>query len=255
MNKNKESLGDRMKLSYEDRFRFYLPRRIPVIVRLDGKAFHSYTKHFIHEELGPFRYKLSDAMIDAGKELVHEIQGFKLAYVQSDEISILLTDYDRPETVAWFGYNKSKMESIAASYYTVFFNKAVALYTGNIDCPPAFFDARSFSVPREDVANYFLWRAKDWERNSLAMYCQHFFSPKHLHGKNRNEQHELLQTAGKNWEVDLEDRWKNGTWLYKDENGRIGSDHSIPANFTRINNIIQGMLITPPIAQQEGEVC
>ncbi|MCL5460218.1 hypothetical protein M3M33_16395, partial [Loigolactobacillus coryniformis] len=79
-------------------------------------------------------------------------------------------------------------------------------------------------------ANYFLWRAKDWERNSLAMYCQSLFSPKQLHGKSRQQQHDLLYSVGKNWDTDLEDRWKNGTWLVKTDEG-IVVRHDIRSSF------------------------
>jgi len=76
------------------------------------------------------------------------------------------------------------------------------------------FDGRAFNIPLEDVPNYFIWRHRDWIRNSLAMYCKSFFSAKQLHGKNREEQHELLFSIGKNWARDLTWREKNGTFIF-----------------------------------------
>jgi len=109
-NKEKQtlSIGDRMKLYYENRYRIFLTRRTPVIVRLDGKAFHSLTRHCNK----PFDPDFMDSKLYAGQYLAQETQGFKLAYVQSDEINILLTDYDTLQTEAYFDYNLQKLVSV-----------------------------------------------------------------------------------------------------------------------------------------------
>jgi tRNA(His) 5'-end guanylyltransferase len=238
----KDSLGDRMKEYYENRFRFQLPRRMPCIIRLDGKSFHTFTKAFNR----PFDERLSDAMNYAAEQLAGQVQGFKLAYLQSDECSILLTDYDQLDTEAWFGYNKAKMETISASIFTAFFNARLKeLTVGKIKMlghELAFFDARSFSIPREDVANYFLWRAKDWERNSLSMYCRSFFSTRQLHGKNRQSQHDMLHAQGKNWTTDLAARWRNGTWLINTENS-IEVRHNIQPSYQEIAPVVNPLLV------------
>jgi tRNA(His) guanylyltransferase len=199
-------IGDRIKENYENRARHYLTRRMPVVLRLDGKAFHTYTRGFDK----PFDQRLIDAMVLGAQRVAKNIQGFKAAFVQSDEASFFFTDYDTLKTDAWFDYCKSKMESIAASVMTASFNRKMG---GPID---AHFDARSFNIPREEVANYFLWRAMDWERNSLAMYCQSKFSHKQLHGKGKQQQHDLLHSIGLNWTTDLTDQQKNGTWVAPD---------------------------------------
>lgn len=241
----KDSLGDRMKKNYEDRFRFELLRRTPCVIRLDGKAFHTFTRAFNR----PFDERLSDAMNYAAEQLAVQVQGFKLAYLQSDECSILLTDYDQIETNAWFDYNKSKMETISSSIFTAYFNKKLAELTIKkikmAGHELAFFDARSFSIPREDVANYFLWRAKDWERNSLSMYCRSFFSAKQLHGKDRKAQHDMLHAQGKNWTTDLSSRWRNGTWLINTENG-IEVRYDIQPLYQEIATIVN------PLVTQES---
>lgn len=202
----RNSLGDRMKSNYELRQRRYLTRRMPVIVRVDGKAFHTFTKGFEK----PFDFRLMDAMVTAASHLFGEAQGCKLAYIQSDEASFVLTDYDKLDTQGWFNYNADKIESISASCMTMAFNRAMRL----CDRPGmAMFDARAYNVPKEEVANYFLWRAQDWHRNSITMYAQSFFSHQELHRKTCADMHEMLHGIGKNWTHDLDDDIKNGIFM------------------------------------------
>jgi tRNA(His) guanylyltransferase len=203
---DKTGLGDRMKQNYESRCKHKLIRRTPVIVRLDGKAFHSYTRGMpmFHE---PFMW----AMAEAAAEMCQQVQGFKFGFVQSDEVSILITDYDDLGTDAYFGYTQNKIESVLASMMTAYFNRLMNPDGGPYK--PAFFDARAFSIPREEVTNYFLWRAKDWERNSIQMYAQANFSQKELHGKSQADMHDMLHGKGLRWAHDISERGKNGTYL------------------------------------------
>lgn len=204
-----KTLGDRMKENYEDRSKTYLTRRTPVIVRLDGKAFHTFTRKF----KSPFSEKLSDAMIGTAKALCEEVSGARLAYVQSDEISLLLHDYNKFDTAAWYDYAVQKVVSVTASIATAHFNRL-------INVPQlAMFDSRAFNLPEEEVNNYFIWRQKDWERNSVAMLAQSLFSPRELHGKNRQKMIEMCGERGEHWES-IDDRWKLGTTLrYDTEQG------------------------------------
>lgn len=196
-----QDLGDRIKTNYENRSRYYLTRRTPVIIRCDGRAFHSRTFK------KPFDQRHINSMVSTVENVKSEIQGFVCAYVQSDEISILLSDYKTLTTDAWFDYNKSKIETIAASLVSVNYN------TFYPEHKPAVFDARSFNIPKEEVENYFLWRALDWERNSVSMYCRSFFSHKEMMNQGKADQHEMLYQIGKNWATDLSDQIKNGTWV------------------------------------------
>lgn len=199
-----KDIGDRMKANYERRSRHELVRRMPVIVRVDGRAFHTYTRGMAK----PFDQRLMENMARAAWVTGQEMQGFKAAYVQSDEASFLLTDYDSLQTEGWFGYCQNKVESLSASIMTAAFNRLM-------NRPQlAHFDARAFNVPRSEVANYFLWRMKDWERNSLQMYASTFFSHKELHRKGRAAKHEMLHGIGKNWATDLSPRERNGTWVF-----------------------------------------
>ena len=121
------SLGDRMK-EYENISRIYLTKRSPVIIRIDGKAFHSFTKGFIR----PFDKMLMETMAETAKFLAENISGCKLAYTQSDEISLLLTDYDTIKTQPWFENNLQKLVSIAASMATLQFNRIFTTKVGDI---------------------------------------------------------------------------------------------------------------------------
>jgi len=206
----KDGLGDRMKSFYEDASRFYLTRRTPVIMRLDGKAFHTLTKDCEK----PFDNRLSLSMEETAEELMKEIQGAKFAYSQSDEISILITDFETIETGAWFDYNIQKMCSVSASIASNAFNSQGILQRGGTE-KLAEFDCRVFNIPKEEVVNYFRWRYKDWLRNSIQMLAQSHFSQKELHGKKREDLHEMLHNIGVNW-ADLSNKWKNGIVLSKD---------------------------------------
>jgi|WetSurMetagenome_2_1015567.scaffolds.fasta_scaffold02484_15 tRNA(His) guanylyltransferase len=199
-----DSLGDRMKANYEDRQRVYLTRRTPVIIRLDGRAFHTLTRQLDK----PFDMRLMYAMVDAAKAVFAEIQGCKLSYVQSDEVSFVLTDYDSLNTQAWFDYNKSKIESISAALMTRYFNRYFHL--------EGIFDARSFNIPESEVANYFLWRAKDWRRNSVQMLAQHYFSHRELQNKTINYLVNVLRETNHPWEG-LTECQKFGTFITSDE--------------------------------------
>lgn len=224
----KDAIGDRMKKNYEDRYRFYLTRRTPVIMRLDGKAFHTLTKNCKK----PFDEAFANAMLFTAKYLFKEIQGAKCAYIQSDEISILITDFDKLTTDAWFDYNIQKMTSVSAGLASAFFTKYWATTT-------AVFDSRVFNIPTEEVCNYFIWRQMDWVRNSVQMLAQHHFSQKQLHGKNQADMHEMLHGIGVNWN-DLNEHWKNGMFYYQNEEATF-IDHSL--SFKKDRSVIEQFLI------------
>jgi tRNA(His) guanylyltransferase len=222
----KDNLGDRMKGNYEDRYRFLLPRRTNIIIRIDGKAFHSYTKGLKR----PFDEGLLEDMDLTTKYLCENIQGAKFGYVQSDEISILITDYDDISTHAWFDNNLQKMCSIAASLATAKFNQlrmARKCWEGNdidgyldrddIDkFKLAMFDARIFVIPEtEEVVNYFVWRQQDATRNSISMAAQSMFSHKELHGKSTSNMQDMLMLEKQtNWN-DYPTRFKRGSAVIK----------------------------------------
>lgn len=183
--KGGDSLGDRMK-GYEDVTRNKLMRRNPVIIRLDGKAFHTWTKGLDRPHDDTFIAIMANVM----KFVCDNIQGAVFAYCQSDEISILLRDYDTLTTEAWFDNNIQKMVSVSASLATAAFNK----YAGEAfdEKPLAFFDSRVFSIPKDDVVNYFIWRQQDAVRNSIRCVATHYLGHKKCHGKNNSEVQDML---------------------------------------------------------------
>lgn len=229
-----KDLGDRMK-RYEDVSRYYLTRRTPVIIRVDGRAFHT----LLRGTEKPFSRFFISIMQNAAGLLADSIQGLKLVYVQSDEASFLLTDYDEINTQGWFDYNLSKMISISAAGMAANFE----LFSSQLWPQPfsgmGIFDSRVFNIPKEEVANYFLWRAKDWQRNSLSMYARSFFSHKQLINKNSAEVHEMLHGIGKNWTTDLDDRLKNGSWLIKDQGWRFDILPSYPDISAVIDSLVR----------------
>jgi tRNA(His) 5'-end guanylyltransferase len=203
-------LGTRMK-SYENINRYYLTRRMPLIVRVDGKAFHSYTKNFKK----PYDEEFVYTMVETGKALLKEIQGSKLVYIQSDEISILATDYKELNTQAWFDKNLQKMVSVSASIATAYFNDSISNDFNKTDNKIALFDSRVFVLPKEEVNNYFLWQQQDATRNSIQGLGQFHFSHKELTNLNCNQiQEKLFQEKHINWN-DIETWKKRGICLYK----------------------------------------
>ncbi len=210
------TLSSRMKEYYEQRYKIKLCRRTPVIIRLDGKAFHTLTRGFVK----PFDELLSATMCGTARYLLSEIQGAKLAYVQSDEISLLLTDFDRLETEAWFDYNLQKIVSVSAGMASAYFSMKVIVPQAVV------FDSRAFNIPKEEVVNYFVWRQQDWKRNSLQMLSQAHFSSKELHGKKEADMHDMLHSKDVNW-AELSAKWKNGVVYYKEGRNLTRQDNYI----------------------------
>ena len=217
-----DNLGDRMK-TYENVTRTYLTRRTPVIIRIDGKAFHSFTRGFKK----PFDSVLIEAMQQTMKYLCENIEGCVLGYTQSDEITLVLCDYKKLTSQAWFDNNIQKICSISASMATMIFNRffdeitktyanSVPYYGTMYPCDEqeriyidilkksinkgAMFDSRVFNIPKEEVNNCLLWRQQDATRNSIQSVTQANFSHKQLEGRNCNELQEMLwQEKGINW--------------------------------------------------------
>lgn len=205
-----DSLGDRMK-AYEKNTQNTLIRRLPAVIRLDGRAFHTFTKNYER----PFCSKFSFAMRMATLELLQDISTAVMAYVQSDEISVLLCDFKNLESQQWFGGNIQKIVSVSSSVVTTSFNDELPE-----EKQRAHFDSRVFSLPTADeVANYFYWRWKDCTRNSVSMLAQHMFSHKELHGISTEQMKEKLRyEVNRPWE-DENPIFKDGT-LYIREDGQ-----------------------------------
>jgi len=206
-----DAIGERMKSQYEDRTRIFLPRRTYTILRVDGKAFHSYCRGMAR----PYDKGFMQAMDNTAMSMLKELMGAEIAYVQSDEISFLLTDFAKPNTEAWFDGNIQKMSSVAAAMATAYFTVSMGGERGL-----AMFDARVFTIPDHvEVENYFIWRQQDATRNSILMLAQHYYSPKQMHGKNCSELQDMIHDKGDNWN-DHPARFKRGGFAYYDKSAQ-----------------------------------
>lgn len=227
-----KSIGDRMK-RYEAVSQQVLCRRTPVIIRIDGKAFHTFTRGMER----PFDDALMMAMKKTATGVMKEMDGAVFAYGQSDEISILLKDWNSLTTEAWFDYKLQKLASVSASLATGHFNRCSSLRK------TAFFDARAFNLPMEEVCNYFIWRQQDATRNSVQMVAQSHFSHKSMQGQNVKElQHRLICEKGVNWN-DLQTQYKRGWAIY---GGEVDVE---PPIFTQDRAFIERFLCADELGQ------
>ena len=262
-----ETLGDRMKGAYENKYRLYLPERIPVIIRLDGKAFHTFCRGLKK----PFDDLFISVMQDTMLDLCKNISGCKLGYVQSDEISLLLVQ-TKEESQPWFDNNIQKIVSVSASMATLYFNKNFEKrvfelmenyekdknnyseeelkYIDRLNSKiyTAMFDSRVFVLPKEEVNNYFYWRQLDATRNSILSLAQSLYSDREMHGiKCDDLQDQMFTERNVNWN-DLSTVKKRGTCAIRKEvevNGVVRNkwfiDEDIPI-FTQDKNYINGII-------------
>jgi tRNA(His) 5'-end guanylyltransferase len=209
----KDELGARMKTFYEDPLRFSLPRQTYVVVRIDGKNFHTFTAKLPR----PYCRPLADALDAAALHLVSQVPGACFAYGQSDEYSLLLTDFATP---MWFDGSVQKIASVSASLFTGAFN--AAFVRDGLEAPPfAAFDARVLAVARRDeVKSYFVWRQLDASANSLNMLASAHYSHAELSGVSESGKHDLLHAKGVNWAKEPADfkrgrvvRRREGSWV------------------------------------------
>ncbi len=244
----RDSLGTRMKEYYEAIPKTRLMRRTPVAIRIDGKAFHTFTRGFRK----PFDTLLMESMQETMKYLCENIQGCVFGYTQSDEITLILLDYQTFDTSAWFDYEVQKMCSISASMATMAFNRIFrsnAIQTiesineaWNIDDEDrkyvnslykalekgAMFDARCFNIPKEEVCNLIYWRQQDATRNSIQMAGRAYFSHKELQNKNTSDIQDMLYDKFKvNWN-NYTIPCKRGSACIKGEDGKWFVDLKMP---------------------------
>lgn len=248
----KDNLGSRMKI-YEGVSNTYLMRRTPVIIRLDGKAFRTLTRGLDK----PFDNFFVDLMQGTMLDLCNEIQGCVLGYTQSDEITLVLVDYQNRDTCAWFDNRVQKMASVSASLATLFFNKRLSeklrdvrdeMREADYNIPAAnnykrnrefmskwedkeckaVFDSRVFNIPQWEVVNNLIWRQQDATRNSINAVAQSLFSHKELQGVNcKDIQSKMLIEKDVNWNnyaVPL----KRGCCAIKNSSGEWILDLNIP---------------------------
>jgi len=203
---SKDNLGDRIK-KYEDCYRTYLPGKLPIILRLDGKAWHTLTKKCEK----PFDLKLISALDETAMYVCNNMQSVHLAYCQSDEIQFLIYN-PKFETSPWYDNNLQKMVSISAGLASSYFTSISHKVFGETKI--AQFDSRVFIVPLHEVVNTFCWRQQDSTRNSIQMLARSMFSHKQCNNKNCVELKDMCLQAGINWE-DLPTSQKRGRCVIK----------------------------------------
>lgn len=203
-----DDMGNRLK-GYENRTRYYLPKRTYTLIRLDGKSFHTYTKGLAK----PFDMDLVQDMQETTISLCRNIQGCKLGYTQSDEITLLLTDFEDIHTEPWFGGNLQKICSVSSSMATAYFN-SLRHDRNHYSDKMAFFDSRVWTISDPwEVFNTFLWRQQDATRNAIQMVAQSLYSHKELQSKNSSQLQEMIFQKGQNFDH-YPTVCKRGTFVY-----------------------------------------
>lgn len=261
-----DSLGNRMKEFYENRSKTYLTRRTAVMIRIDGCHFHTFTRGLKK----PYDKIFITAMQRTTQSLCESIQGCKIGYVESDEISLLLTDYDDLKTDAWFDYSVQKICSVSAAMATMYFNRYFAeevehysrltsyplseedsdylnLLRKKIDLG-GYFDARAFNIPESEIANYFIWRQNDASRNSIQGLGHAYFSQKELHAKNGSQIQDMLhEQKGINWN-DCTPVEKRGTAVIRKE---VTEDINTPSGIMPVTRMKWTIDENMPIITQD----
>ena len=246
-----QDLQDRMKC-YENVFRYNLPYRTPIIIRVDGKAFHTHTRGLKK----PYDEKLFEVMNQTAIALAKEITGSVLAYVFSDEISLLIQYYKKIDSQPYFDNNLQKIVSVASGIASARFTELSNIIFN--ETRRAVFDARAFVIPESEVNNYFISRQQDCVRNSIAMLAQSEFSHKELDNKDSSQLQDLLMTKSINWN-DYSSFYKRGRCIVKNiyyvsdstidndvphkvERHMWDVDNEIPI-FSKDKNYIEGRMI------------
>lgn len=201
-------LSNRMKRYEEISANQMLIPNLPAIVRIDGKVFHSWTRGLDR----PFDGRLQDLFDIVTKELI-EATNAVIGYTQSDEITLILWNYEKPDSEIFFNGRVAKLTSVLASMATAYFNRRVFDILPEKTEHPAFFDCRVFNVPSEhEAVNCLIWRELDATRNSISMAAQACYSPKQLHGKDTTAMRGMLIAKGIDWNI-YPDRFKKGGYF------------------------------------------
>lgn len=218
---SKDSMGDRFK-DYEEVFQTTVPKRVPKILRLDGKAFHT----FLKGAKQPYDESISLCMIEGIKAVMQEIGGICVfCYTQSDEATFVINDYLDIHTESWFSNRVQKIVSVSASLMSVAFTQAYNLMHDTSKM--AVFDGRLFIVPESEINNAILWRQFDATKNSVQSYARSFFSHKSLHKlTNAQMQEKMMTEKGFNWND--APTWTKRGIIVKREQGKLVVDMDIP---------------------------
>lgn len=207
--KRLDSLGDRMKGYENHTCGISLIPRLPVIARLDGKAFSKFTKGLER----PYDERMSGLMVKTTEHLVKHSNA-NCGYTQSDEITLCWYTEDIDSEI-YFNGRLFKMIGELAATASVYFNRMLPFYLPEKSDKWPTFDCRVYNVPTlEEMANSFLWREQDATKNSISMAAQSVYSHKELMNKNSSEMQEMLWQKGINWN-DYPGFFKRGTYVQR----------------------------------------
>lgn len=259
----KDELGKRMKENYENVSQTHLVKKMPVVIRCDGKSFHTYARNLNK----PFDDILTQSMQKTMEYLCKNIQGCVFGYTQSDEITLVLVDYANLNSSAWFDYKVQKLCSISASMATFKFNqvffelacKYVDLNNYDLDGHwlgsdkywktlqknihnGAMFDSRCFNIPKEEVCNLIYWRQLDARRNSVSMIGRCHFTQKELQHKSYGDIIEMLNNKGIDVYKEYETYRFYGTACYKNEDNKWFIDMNLPMLIGNDRHIVEDLI-------------
>lgn len=205
-----ETMGDKHKaFELREVGRCLMPG-LPVVVRLDGRAFHTFTKGLAR----PYDERLSRAMVETAKFLVEQTNA-SMGYTQSDEITLVFPCEEASEQML-FGGRVQKWCSLTAAMATAKFNQEVLARLPQKASMLPLFDSRVFQYPSlELAAENLLWREADATRNSLTMAAHSLYSTKELHKAGYAKKHEMLFAKGVNWN-DYPAFFKRGTYVRRE---------------------------------------
>ena len=251
----KDSLGDRMKHYELLNQRFLIPR-LPVVCRLDGRSFHTFTKGLSR----PYDPGFQKIMVQTAKKLVEESNA-AIAYMQSDEITLTWWNTS-PDSSPYFDGRVDKINSVLASMASVMFNSLIPVHLPEKLGRMPVFDCRTWNVPTPDEAcNAILWREIDATKNSVSMAAQSMFSHKELQGKKRHEMMDMMMSKGVNWN-DYPAAFKRGTYLRREvveipftdaQKARMVAGTDENKSFYTRAHIVE--LEMPPITKVVNRVC
>jgi len=207
----RDELGDRQKFYESQSTSKSFIKGIPLMCRLDGKAFHTFTKGLER----PYDVRLSSIMVILTKYLV-KITNAKVGYTQSDEITLYLNT-NSVNSELFFNGKEFKLYSISGIASSKFY-QLITKYLSekcvddDLLITPSF-DARWFNVPNiDEVVNNFIWRQNDAIRNSISMAAQSVYSHNDLQFKPSNVLQEMLFQKGINWN-NYPPFFKHGTFV------------------------------------------
>lgn len=204
-----DGLGDRCKAYEQAEAGHSAMRCLPLLARLDGRAFHTFTRGLRR----PYDEAMSRSMIETARQLVGKTHA-AVGYTQSDEITLA---WHQPGEHSQLMFNGrfQKLASVLAGLASVAFYKEIAQRLPSKAGELPHFDCRVWQVPTiRDAIDVFIWREDDATKNSIAMAAQSVCSHKELHGKHTGDMQEMLHDKGINWN-DYPAFFKRGTYLQR----------------------------------------